>query len=160
MISIIKMKRTIDQVTEECSICQDDLAEHTVCMFQCGHHFHSICIFPWLIANQTCPICRRTDIRCQHVTEDTHCIYSDLAKHSTEVLLEVREIQQTTLKSLSPTSSQPLQQTTSKELIMFDIGRQMEIIKYLTTQKQERADMRLARLLTQSDTILFFNLYE
>jgi len=44
----------------ECTICQEGLAAgESVLMLPCAHHYHALCIRPWLaLFKNTCPICR------------------------------------------------------------------------------------------------------
>ncbi|XP_078416432.1 E3 ubiquitin-protein ligase TTC3 [Cetorhinus maximus] len=43
---------------EPCIICHEDLTPDTMCVLQCKHHFHELCIKQWLRENSTCPTCR------------------------------------------------------------------------------------------------------
>ncbi|XP_072441784.1 E3 ubiquitin-protein ligase TTC3 isoform X2 [Chiloscyllium punctatum] len=43
---------------EPCIICHEDLTPDTMCVLQCKHHFHKMCIKKWLKENSTCPTCR------------------------------------------------------------------------------------------------------
>ncbi|XP_072369328.1 E3 ubiquitin-protein ligase TTC3 isoform X2 [Scyliorhinus torazame] len=43
---------------EPCIICHEDLTRDSVCVLQCKHHFHKLCIKQWLRENSTCPTCR------------------------------------------------------------------------------------------------------
>ena len=56
---------------EPCAICLEPPQEEE-CTLSCGHMFHSACIWPWLIENKTCPICRDGTVRCQHYREELH----------------------------------------------------------------------------------------
>jgi hypothetical protein len=40
-----------------CSICFDECKDKT-CTLECGHTFHTKCIFTWFNKNNTCPMCR------------------------------------------------------------------------------------------------------
>ena len=40
-----------------CSICFDECKGKT-CTLECGHTFHTKCIFTWFNKNNTCPMCR------------------------------------------------------------------------------------------------------
>ena len=44
-------------VVETCSICFDDCKGKT-CTLECGHTFHTKCIFTWFNKNNNCPLCR------------------------------------------------------------------------------------------------------
>ncbi|KAL8097620.1 hypothetical protein AgCh_030666 [Apium graveolens] len=48
-------------IEENCSICLQkfDINEH-ICIMECGHMFHHSCLAPWLLSNNTCPLCRTT----------------------------------------------------------------------------------------------------
>jgi hypothetical protein len=40
-----------------CPIClEDDPLDRT--LYDCGHRFHSECVFKWLDENNSCPVCR------------------------------------------------------------------------------------------------------
>ncbi|GFZ00106.1 hypothetical protein Acr_13g0015050 [Actinidia rufa] len=43
-----------------CAICLEDFKDGELCQVLplCNHAFHSSCIRPWLINNQSCPNCR------------------------------------------------------------------------------------------------------
>ncbi|XP_067849412.1 E3 ubiquitin-protein ligase TTC3 [Heptranchias perlo] len=43
---------------EPCIICHEDLTPDTMCVLECKHHFHELCIKQWLRENSTCPTCR------------------------------------------------------------------------------------------------------
>lgn len=46
-------------IKNECPICMNHLASATATiLIKCGHLFHEHCIQPWLITNDSCPICR------------------------------------------------------------------------------------------------------
>lgn len=42
---------------EPCSICYEDCCGKT-CTLDCGHEFHTKCVFTWFKKNNNCPICR------------------------------------------------------------------------------------------------------
>ena len=42
---------------ELCAICMDDCKGRT-CTLECGHTFHTKCIFTWFKKNNNCPCCR------------------------------------------------------------------------------------------------------
>jgi len=46
--------------SRECTICQEGLAAgESVLMLPCAHHYHALCIRPWLaLFKNTCPMCR------------------------------------------------------------------------------------------------------
>ena len=44
-------------VVETCSICMDGCKGKT-CTLECGHKFHTKCIFTWFKKNNNCPLCR------------------------------------------------------------------------------------------------------
>ena len=52
----------------ECMICMDPIntKSERVCKLQRKHIFHTKCIAEWFLTNQTCPICRNTNITCSH----------------------------------------------------------------------------------------------
>ena len=55
------------QVKNICQICLDaNDVDKEICNFDCGHSFHSKCIFVWFTTKKTCPCCRKENIKCQH----------------------------------------------------------------------------------------------
>lgn len=46
-------------LSDICTICNENIAPETIFLTTCGHGFHSNCITTWLGANQTCPLCRK-----------------------------------------------------------------------------------------------------
>ncbi len=55
-----KLKKIIlkkKAVVEPCSICFDDCSGKT-CTLECGHKFHTKCIFTWFEKTNNCPLCR------------------------------------------------------------------------------------------------------
>ena len=43
---------------QECPICFEKICENDGAALPCMHSFHTRCIRPWLIENNTCPVCR------------------------------------------------------------------------------------------------------
>ncbi|MBM3455063.1 MAG: E3 ubiquitin protein ligase [Bacteroidetes bacterium] len=43
---------------EKCSICWDNLSTTNVSITECGHHFHTTCLFKAFNADHRCPLCR------------------------------------------------------------------------------------------------------
>ena len=43
----------------QCSICLDVITDQS-CTTECGHFFHSKCVFKWIVLNNKCPVCRKT----------------------------------------------------------------------------------------------------
>lgn len=55
----IKVKAK-EEHPEGCSVCQDDFnAGDSLVLLPCGHKFHDACIKPWLVENNSCPVCRK-----------------------------------------------------------------------------------------------------
>jgi len=48
---------TKKRMVESCSVCFDDCTGKT-CTLECGHKFHTKCIFTWFNKNNNCPLCR------------------------------------------------------------------------------------------------------
>lgn len=48
---------TKKSMVETCSICMEDCKGKT-CTLECGHKFHTKCIFTWFKKNNNCPLCR------------------------------------------------------------------------------------------------------
>ena len=44
---------------KECSICYESCCNKATTQLECGHEFHTKCIFTWLSKNNTCPLCRK-----------------------------------------------------------------------------------------------------
>ena len=49
---------------DTCSICFSDFSDNSLItkLPKCGHIFHSECLFTWLQDNESCPICRDTNL--------------------------------------------------------------------------------------------------
>jgi len=45
----------------QCAICLDCInhGDEIQRIPGCGHHFHSMCLIPWVQINATCPLCRK-----------------------------------------------------------------------------------------------------
>lgn len=43
---------------QECPICFEKICENNGSALPCMHTFHTRCIRPWLMENNTCPVCR------------------------------------------------------------------------------------------------------
>lgn len=57
-----------------CSICKDLFIHHSeVVVTECGHLYHSACVFEWLKNQKTCPQCRASVKR-----EKVHRVYFDV----------------------------------------------------------------------------------
>lgn len=56
-----------------CSICLCEMDSTSVVRkLRCNHLFHADCIDPWLISNQTCPLCK-DDVLVSAGSEDNSC---------------------------------------------------------------------------------------
>ena len=55
--AVIMLLKPYEPVVETCSICMDDCKGKT-CTLECGHKFHTKCIFTWFKKNNNCPLCR------------------------------------------------------------------------------------------------------
>ena len=55
-----KRKRNENEITNPCGICMSEIdqIDVTALYTPCHHLFHRDCLCPWLMRNQTCPICR------------------------------------------------------------------------------------------------------
>lgn len=49
-----------EETQQECPICFDKICENDGSALPCMHSFHMRCIRPWLMENNTCPVCRHT----------------------------------------------------------------------------------------------------
>ncbi|KAK9127619.1 hypothetical protein Syun_016416 [Stephania yunnanensis] len=67
MLMDMKIVRDLEVISDNCAICLDDFVEEDlngksvgVKETECGHIFHSKCIFQWLRSNKhhCCPLCR------------------------------------------------------------------------------------------------------
>ena len=56
-----KIKNSTDEI---CPICQCNFKKNELItkLNKCGHTFHSECVFAWLQNNETCPMCRETNL--------------------------------------------------------------------------------------------------
>ncbi len=52
-----RVKKQYETEDHDCSICFEDCKKKG-CELECGHRFHTKCIFQWLSKNDTCPLCR------------------------------------------------------------------------------------------------------
>ena len=75
-----------------CTICFESCTRAFCLLTACGHRFHSKCLQPWLIQHAYCPLCRTTDITCQH---------GPLGHHTKTTLLAVIELQRIQYQSLT-----------------------------------------------------------
>lgn len=64
---INELKKTIEVISDKtCSICQEDIANHSAVKLECGHFYHAndtdCCetgtIFTWFLMSRKCPVCR------------------------------------------------------------------------------------------------------
>lgn len=54
-----ELERCICLLTEQCSICQDDLVLGAECVkLRCGHMFDTECIREWCQREKICPLCK------------------------------------------------------------------------------------------------------
>jgi hypothetical protein len=52
------MSLTVEQVNPECPICMESITSTNTTITDCGHAFHSSCIFKHIVKNNLCPLCR------------------------------------------------------------------------------------------------------
>ena len=52
-----RVQKQYESDDHDCSICFEDCKKKG-CELECGHRFHTKCIFTWLSKNDTCPLCR------------------------------------------------------------------------------------------------------
>jgi hypothetical protein len=60
---------SLQKLKMECGVCFEEIATQNSCTLQrCKHIFHSECLQKWfaLSARAACPLCRSTDITCNH----------------------------------------------------------------------------------------------
>ena len=88
------MTKRLREMTS-CHVCilpfEDD-EDHNICILACGHYGHDICMQKWFVVNPTCPICRQTDITCNHG--------STMVCHRKQVLVEIIDHQRMEIKEL------------------------------------------------------------
>ena len=70
-----------------CTICLESCDRAFCRLTACGHRFHSKCLQPWLVQHANCPLCRTTDIACQHGPLRCH------PKSTLTVVIELQLIQ-------------------------------------------------------------------
>ncbi|KAF0684787.1 Aste57867_23302 [Aphanomyces stellatus] len=62
---VVEPETRIDRpavVDNVCSVCLDGVGDAaSTLQLQCGHTFHTPCIFGWLITHSSCPVCRATE---------------------------------------------------------------------------------------------------
>lgn len=65
---------------DSCAVCLEDYnIGQELRVLPCNHSFHRVCVDPWLINNQTCPLCLYNIIECSTFVKDgTSCIASEL----------------------------------------------------------------------------------
>ncbi|XP_026514761.1 leukemia NUP98 fusion partner 1 [Terrapene carolina triunguis] len=54
----IKRSVSLDEDSDPCVICHDDLHTGSIIELHCMHSFHKECIEKWLLKKPTCPTCR------------------------------------------------------------------------------------------------------
>ncbi|XP_034645988.1 leukemia NUP98 fusion partner 1 isoform X4 [Trachemys scripta elegans] len=54
----IKRSVSLDEDSDPCVICHDDLDTGSIIELHCMHSFHKECIEKWLLKKPTCPTCR------------------------------------------------------------------------------------------------------
>ena len=47
-----------EETQRECPICFDKICENDGSALPCMHSFHTRCIRPWVLENNSCPVCR------------------------------------------------------------------------------------------------------
>lgn len=60
----------------ECPICFDVITSINCTTTECGHSFHSYCIFKNLSQNNGCPMCRKELVEAMESSDDEETIYS------------------------------------------------------------------------------------
>lgn len=56
---------------DNCSICLQDMTENDFCKTECGHMFHSSCIFKVVVRDPKCPLCRYQLITYNRESQDS-----------------------------------------------------------------------------------------
>lgn len=57
----VTSRRPVGAATQQdCPICFDSIRQNEGVALPCMHAFHPQCIRPWLMENDTCPVCRRS----------------------------------------------------------------------------------------------------
>ena len=57
-VLVFSIPWVIEEDTDQCSICFDDVRKESGGQIFCGHSFHNECLRSWLKRRNTCPICR------------------------------------------------------------------------------------------------------
>lgn len=55
--TLCKLHNTLTPV--ECSICYSDITKDQKKTLECGHVYHTACIYKWTEKQSTCPLCRK-----------------------------------------------------------------------------------------------------
>ncbi|NBS67971.1 RING-H2 finger protein [bacterium] len=84
---------------EPCPVCLDKLGtSDDTAKLQCGHSFHSTCIYKWLERDSRCPMCRTDTKEKQTVTihynDDEDLPQEDILEHTMRELLRNRRIRE------------------------------------------------------------------
>ena len=64
MLDLISFKKKNNRIEinleNNCAICKNNYTNiNNISKLKCSHHFHTKCIIPWLIDNNSCPCCRK-----------------------------------------------------------------------------------------------------
>lgn len=62
---------------EQCSICINEFeVNESIYVLACGHMYHCQCLTPWLLTNNTCPLCRRILYENRNVVREYIMLYA------------------------------------------------------------------------------------
>lgn len=53
------MGECVDECMDECIICYNKLDIDDIPQ-KCGHIFHTLCLYKWILESDNCPVCRST----------------------------------------------------------------------------------------------------
>lgn len=72
---------------DTCVICLEAMSSHDVCKLPCKHRFHSMCVIKSYMHNQSCPVCRGSQVD----NEETRQTYQPSVILSVSVPAQPRE---------------------------------------------------------------------
>jgi hypothetical protein len=59
LINISEMETLSISYGDDCVICLGPMSSNDELLkVRCGHMFHKVCLIPWLVQKQECPLCR------------------------------------------------------------------------------------------------------
>ena len=128
------------KTSEVCGVCQDEenlCSKEDVdsCYLPCGHIFHTTCCLKWFVQKKSCPMCRSTNIQCQH---------KHICNHSAKALAEVIQSQTKELDLLREEKAEMKDE-------MFRMVEQMSMFLQDRTTQRIRIPMNIQNVLSLPD---------